>query len=366
MKIGNDVDRFHSIVKGRVRKDLKKFATSDAMTAQVGGKIIRVPLANIDLPRFAFGGRGGGSSMGDGDEGDPMPGQGQSKGKGDKAGEGEGDHDFIEFDRDELADMIIEELELPKLEPKGKGNVSSEKAKYNSINRIGNDGLRSFKRTYKESLKRQISTGMYDPYNPIVIPQRGDFRYKTSTTQPKPEVNAVAIFCIDVSGSMGEDQKSWASKISFWIDAILGKTYKDMDRRYIIHDTKAQEIEEREKFFNLSSGGGTQISSAYKLIADMIEKDYPFSDWNTYIYQFSDSDNFSDQDNNLCGQLLNERILPNCNAVNFGETKSNGGSGDFCRFLESNFANNEKMNIARIASDDDILPTIKSFFAKAQ
>lgn len=364
MKIGNDVDRFHSIVKGKVRKDLKKFATSDAMTAQVGGKVIKVPLASIDLPRFSFGGQGGGSGMGNGEPGDPMgPGKGKP-GQG-EAGEGDGDHMFVEFDRDELVDMIREELQLPDLEPKGKGSASSEKAKWNEVNRVGNDGMRHFKRSYKEALKRQISTGMYNPSNPIVIPQRGDFRYKSSSIQPKPEINAVCLYTIDVSGSMTDEARKRAQKICFWIDLILSRTYKDMESVFIVHDTSAK-IVEREQFFSINSSGGTQISSAYKIIADLLENEFPFSEYNSYVFNFGDGDNFSDGDNQLCGRLLNERILPNCNVVNFGETKTNGGSGDFPRYLEKDFGDNDQVNVATIDNDDDILKCIKAFFNKGQ
>jgi uncharacterized sporulation protein YeaH/YhbH (DUF444 family) len=364
MKIGNDIDRFHSIVKGKVRKDLKKFATSDAMTAQVGGRVIKVPLSSIDLPRFTFGSQGGGSGMGDGDVGDPMPGQGKS-GKGDKAGEGDGDHMFVEFERDELVDMIREELELPDLEPKGKGSTSSEKAKWDQISRVGNDGLKHFKKSYKEALKRQISTGTYNPNNPIVIPQKNDFRYKTSNVQPKPEISAVCLYTIDVSGSMTDEARQRAQKTCFWIDLILGRTYKDMESVFIVHDTSAKVVE-REQFFTINSSGGTQISSAYKIIADLLEKEFPFSEYNSYVFNFGDGDNFSDGDNQLCGKLLTERILPNCNAVNFGETKTNGGSGDFPRYLEKDFGDNDQINIATIGNDDDILGCIKTFFKKGQ
>jgi len=364
MKIGNDVDRFHSIVKGKVRKDLKKFATSDAMTAQVSGKIIKVPLASIDLPRFSFGGQGGGSGMGNGEPGDPMgPGKGKP-GQG-EAGEGDGDHMFVEFDRDELVDMIREELQLPDLEPKGKGSASSEKAKWNEVNRVGNDGMRHFKRSYKEALKRQISTGMYNPSNPIVIPQRGDFRYKSSSIQPKPETSCFIAYILDCSGSMTDEARQRFQKICFWIDLILGKTYKNIESVFIIHDTKASVVE-HDEFFKINSSGGTQISSAYKLVADLLEKEFPFSEYNSYIFAGGDGDNFSDGDNQLCGQLLKDRILPNCNAFNFGETKTNGGSGDFARYLEKDFGDNDQVNIATIGSDDDILPAIKSFFGRGQ
>lgn len=361
IRIDGDVGRFKDIVKGKVRKDLKKFAASEAMTAQVGGKVIKVPLSSIDLPRFAYGDRNGGAGAGDGDEGDPMPGQGKKPGKGNKAGEGDGDHMSIEFDRDEIAQMIIDELELPELQPKGKGTVSSEKTKWNEISRVGNDGLKHYKRSYKEALKRQIATGTYNPSNPTVIPQRGDFRYKTSSSNPVPEINAVCFFTIDVSGSMTDEARNLAKKVCFLIDLVLGKTYKDIESVFIVHDTSAK-IVNRDEFFSINSSGGTQISSAYKLIAGLLQKEFPFSDYNSYVFNFGDGDNFSNDDNNTCAQLLREIIIPNCNAVNFGETKTNFGSGDFARFLEKEFSDNKKVSIATIENNDGILPCIKAFF----
>jgi uncharacterized sporulation protein YeaH/YhbH (DUF444 family) len=364
MKIDSDLSRFKDILRGRVKSDLKRFATSEDMIAQQGGRTIKIPLKSIDLPRFAFGGRGmGGTGQGDEQNGDPF-GQGKGKpGQGDKAGDGTEDHMVAEFTMDELADMIKEELQLPDLEPKGKGSVSSEKAKYNQVGDVG--VIRSYKRTYREALKRSLSSGIYSPNEPIVVPIRKDFRYKISDVQPKPEISAVLFYVLDISGSMSDDIRTRAQKISFWIDAILGKTYKNLTSVFIAHDTKAKICEDKKEFFSITSGGGTMISSAFSLVAQLIEKEFPFSENNVFIYQFSDGDNYDEQDNHLCGSILKEKILPNCNAYNFGETKSNGGSGDFARYLESQFANEHKINLASVASDDDVLSCIKCFFEKA-
>ena len=37
--------------------------------------------------------------------------------------------------------------------------------------------------------------------------------------------------------------------------------------------------------------GGTMISSAYRLAAEIIERDYPSAMWNIYPFHFSDGDN---------------------------------------------------------------------------
>ncbi len=68
----------------------------------------------------------------------------------------------VEVSLDELAAILGDELELPRIEPKGKANIEQQKARYTSIRRSGPESLRHFKRTYMEALRRQISSSTYD------------------------------------------------------------------------------------------------------------------------------------------------------------------------------------------------------------
>src|ERR1017187_9556137 len=291
LKIDSDLSRFKDIVKGKVKSDLKKFISSENLIGQQGGKPVRIPISNIDLPRFTYCGQGG-AGMGPGDVGDPMDGDGQPQsGKG-KAGNEKGEHEFsVEFTPEELAKMLGEELQLPDVDPKGKGKIGSVKNKYNSIHRTGSEGLRHFRRTYKEALKRSISGGNYDPSNPIIIPVKDDKRYKASTVLPKPEVNAVIFYIMDVSGSMGDEQKHIVKSEVYWTDLWLTQQYKGMISRFIIHDTEASEVD-REQFFGTAESGGTSISSGYQLASHLMETEHPFSDWNVYVMHYSDGDNW--------------------------------------------------------------------------
>ena len=79
---------------------------------------------------------------------------------------------------------------------------------------------------------------------------------------------------MDVSGSMGDEQKEIVRIESFWIDAWLRSQYKGLESRYIIHDAVAKEVD-RDTFFRTRESGGTMISSAYKLCAKMIDDDFP-------------------------------------------------------------------------------------------
>jgi len=111
------------------------------------------------------------------------------------------------------------------------------------VRRVGPNSLRHFKRTYKAALKRQIAMGTYNRRSPIVIPHRDDMRYRSWKTEEEPVANAVIIYMMDVSGSMGDEQKEIVRIESFWIDAWLQKQYKGVETRFIIHDAVAREVD---------------------------------------------------------------------------------------------------------------------------
>jgi uncharacterized sporulation protein YeaH/YhbH (DUF444 family) len=56
----------------------------------------------------------------------------------------------------------------------------------------------------------------------------------------KPQSNAVIIYMMDVSGSMGDEQKELVRLEAFWIDAWLRRNYEGIESRYIVHDVNAR------------------------------------------------------------------------------------------------------------------------------
>src|SRR6266496_4888038 len=192
LKIEKDHQRFRQIVKGRIREDLRKFLAKGELIGKEGKHLISIPVRSIDLPHFRYGDNSGGVGAGDGKEGDVI---GQ---KGDGAGPGgtqPGQHLMeVDLSLDELADILAEELKLPRIEPKGKHRLTTIRDKYSSLRRVGPESLRHFKRSFKEALKRQIQVGDYDPENPIIIPQKKDIRYRSWKEVKSPQSNAVIIF----------------------------------------------------------------------------------------------------------------------------------------------------------------------------
>lgn len=367
LKIKQDHSRFREIVRGRIKQNLKKYISKGEMIGRQGRDIISIPVPQIDLPHFTFDHRDtGGVGQGEGDVGDVLQPGNVQPGTGQEAGSDPGEHSLeVDVTFEELAQMLGEVLELPNIEPKGSERIVTERTRYTGINRAGPESLRHFKRTFKQALRRQIMTGNYDAKNPVVVPTRDDRRYRSFKIKEEPQTNAVIIYMMDVSGSMGDEQKEIVRIESFWIDTWLRSQYRGIETRYIIHDAMAKEVE-RDTFFHTRESGGTMISSAYKLCTEMIETDYPVSDYNIYPFHFSDGDNWSADDTRMCLELVDNRILPAVNLFCYGQVESPYGSGQFIKDLRDAFGERDSVITSEIPHKDAIYRSIQDFLGKGR
>lgn len=362
--IKRDHSRFRKIIKGKIRKNLRKYISQGEFLVPKGNGRYSIPLPQIETPRFKYGDRSqGGMGQGEGGPGDPLngkPGQGE-------AGEGEGKKELeVDLSMEELAQILGEELELPNIEPRGKHQIESSKDKYKTIGTHGPNSLRHFKRTYREALKRQIIVGSYNHENPIITPIRGDYRYRAANTTVEYENSAVVIYMMDVSGSMGDEQKEIVRTESFWINLWLKSQYKNIEIRYIIHDATAKEVDENT-FFRTRESGGTLISSAFILCRDIIQSDYNIDEWNIYPFHFSDGDNWSSDDTKLCLELLDNDILPSSNIFCYGQVESRYGSGQFFKDLSAKYGDRaDKVILSKIKNKEGIMDSIKEFLGKGR
>lgn len=366
-RIEQDLHRFRQIVRGAVKKELRKFMSTGELIGKRGKDLVSIPIPQIEIPNFRHETRKlGGVSQGEGDIGTPIGrGGGDEEGTG-EAGSAPGSH-ILEADisLEELAAIMGEELELPNIKQKNQNAIMSEKNRYTSISRTGPESLRHFKHTFRQALKRQIASGTYDPKNPIVIPVKEDRRYRSWKVVAKPETNAVIIYLMDVSGSMGDEQKEVVRIESFWIDTWLQRQYKGLKTRYVIHDAAAKEVDE-DTFFHTRESGGTRISSAYQLCRSIIEKEHPPSEWNIYVFHFSDGDNWGGGDTDLCLDMLRNDILPSVNLFCYGQVASPYGSGAFINDLSKNFDGVDNLILSEINSKDEIYKSIKEFLGKGK
>jgi uncharacterized sporulation protein YeaH/YhbH (DUF444 family) len=361
-KIEKDLQRFRKIVRGRVKSNLSKYIGRGEMIGKKGNDLVSIPMPSINPPQFRFGQKGsGGVGVGDGKPGQPLTQPQDGEGEA-QAGDSPGGHILeVELTMEELAEILGEELALPRIEPRGKKNIVSVKDRYSSIRNVGPESLRHYKRTYKQALKRQISAGVYDPTKPVVIPEREDKRYRSWKEFPKPEAVACVIYMMDVSGSMTDEQKEIVRIESFWIDTWIKAHYKGVDRVYIIHDAAAHEVDEHT-FYHTRESGGTKISTAYDLANKVIDARYPPSEWNVYAFHFSDGDNWGD-DNPKCLSLLKEQLLPKLNLFGYGQVESPYGSGEFMETIDALVDEFENVVASRIPDREAILGSIKEFLS---
>lgn len=111
------------------------------------------------------------------------------------------------------------------------------------------------------------------------------------------------MFCLmDVSGSMDQSTKDMAKRFYILLYLFLSRTYKNVEVVYIRHHTQAKEVDEHEFFYSQETGG-TIVSSALKLMDEVVKERYNPAQWNIYAAQASDGDNWAD-DSPLCHEIL--------------------------------------------------------------
>lgn len=354
-RIQSDLNRFRQIVRGRVREELRKHLGQQELFGRKGGNVVSIPIPHLELPHFVHD-PGGGKGVG----------QGDGEGEGRQAGNQAGQHLLeAEFTIEELAQMLGEALELPRIRPRGRDETDSEAGRYTGVSTVGPESLRHFKRSYRHALRRMISTGAYDPQQPSIVLERADKRYRVRKPKHQPTANAVIVYVMDVSGSMGADQKELVRITSFWLDAWISSHYHGVRNVYIVHDAAAKEVD-RETFFRVRESGGTVISSAYEMCVRILGERFPVEDWNLYLFHFTDGENYSRQDTEKCMQLLDKRLLPALNLFGYGQVESYGTSGDFYEAVQRHFKSEPRVATAHIPNRDSVVECIKTFLGKGR
>ena len=148
-KIEKDHARFREIIRGHVRKGLRKYITQGEMIGRQGKYVVSIPLPQLRLPTFRYGKNDkSGVGQGDGDVGTPVGASDEpGSGKG-GAGDSPGQHILeVDLTLEELAQIMGEELALPRIKPKDRSTLMAEHERYTGIARVGPESLRHFKRT---------------------------------------------------------------------------------------------------------------------------------------------------------------------------------------------------------------------------
>lgn len=369
-----DSARHKEKVKEAIKDNLRNIISEENIITSHKGKKIKIPMKYLDMWRFKFGNNRSADDrqVGQGDykPGDVIAKDGGKKGQGDKAGQEAGEDVYEEeVDLDEVIEMMLEDLELPFLEQKEKQvEVETEETVFQDIAERGLPANIDKRRTIMENMKRNAAKGKVRIKG--IAPS--DLRYKVWENVVEKHSNAAVFLLMDRSGSMTEGKKYIVKSFFWWMTRFIEKKYSNVELIFIAHDTQAREVEE-ENFFKISQSGGTMCSSAFKLAKEIIDDRFPTSIWNNYVFEFSDGDNWG-EDDNRCITLVKE-LLEVCQAVGYGEVHYNdwfynwaGSSGGYKdsklqhTFLKDpDLAENKRFMTATIKSKEDVYDCLRQF-----
>ena len=188
-----------------------------------------------------------------------------------------------------------------------------------------------------------------------------DLRYSNRIKVPKPTTQAVMFCIMDVSGSMDESRKDTAKRFFILLYLFLKRAYDKIEVVFIRHHTAAAEVDENE-FFHSRESGGTVVSSALHLLQKIISERYGSGEWNSYVAQASDGDNW-DNDSVLCKQLLINTIMPAVQYYTYVEITDGPQQNLWEQYAEvgdhhPNFA------MQKIVTPADIYPVFRELFKK--
>jgi sporulation protein YhbH len=361
-----DAARHRQKIREAIRANLPDIIGEEAIITRQGKQVLRVPVRGLKSYHFVHGeGLAGGFGSGKGKKGNVI-GQRSKEGRPGQAGDQPGE-DYLETEilLEELVEMMLQDLGLPNLQKKEAREVEVPRGwKYKSVEKSGIrprlDKLRSFKEAIKRTeiligeLMRQTGCPEPDcrealeaargslPGALAILRQEGrepcreeppassrrvfldspDLRYRTVEPDMEAQSNAVVLAMMDVSGSMGTQQKYLARSFFFWMVSFLRTLYRKVEIRFIAHTTEAKLVDEPE-FFHKGESGGTYCHSAYDLACRLVASEYPTSRWNVYPFHFSDGEDWAvDRTVQAVRALLDLGVA----ALGYGEIQSDYSS----------------------------------------
>jgi Uncharacterized conserved protein len=191
--------------------------------------------------------------------------------------------------------------------------------------------------------------------------RKDDERYRQPEIEETRQKNVVVVNIRDVSGSMRETKRELVERTFTPLDWYLTGTYDNAEFVYIAHDAEAWEVE-REDFFGIRSGGGTRISSAYELAKEILEDEYPWSEWNRYVFAAGDSENAANDTTQNVVPLM-ESIPANQHA--YVETQPGGTAinATHAEEVDRAFGENGDVVVVSVTGPEDVTGAIESILS---
>ena len=399
--------RFLRRYKSQIKQSIAEAINKRSVTDVDSGESVSIPNADINEPMFHQGRGGlrhrvhpGNDHFVQNDRIErPQGGGGGGSGQGDASQDGEGEEEFsFQISKDEYLDLLFEDLALPNLKKNQHKQLTEFKTHRSGYTSNGVPANISVVRSLQNSLARRtaMTAGkkrelreLESTLSEVEISEPAqlleeerlrkeiaelrakiaktpfidtfDLRYRNYERRAEPSSQAVMFCLMDVSGSMDQATKDMAKRFYILLYLFLSRTYKNVDVVYIRHHTQAKEVDEQEFFYSQETGG-TIVSSALKLMDEVIQERYDPAQWNIYAAQASDGDNWAD-DSPLCHQLLAQKILPMVRYYSYIEITRRAHQTLWREYevLQQKFGN---FAMQHIREQEDIYPVFRELFHK--
>lgn len=399
-------ERFLRRFKAQIKEAVSRAVKGRSITDIESGEKVSIPVKDISEPVFHHGQGGVREQVHPGNEefirGDRIarPQGGGGGGGGGKASQdGEGEDDFVfELSREEFLNVFFDDLALPNLVKTQLMGVEELKQVRAGYTNDGTPANISIVRSLRGALARRVAMAaptlarlgeaeedldallesddestqevreqrkrihlLREKLGSIPFIDPFDLRYNNRIQQPKPTSQAVMFCIMDVSGSMDEQKKDMAKRFFILLYLFLQRNYDKIEVVFIRHHTSAVEVNE-EDFFHSRESGGTVVSSALNLMADIVKKRYSSSEWNIYAAQASDGDNW-DSDSANCGRIMEEQLLPYCQYFAYIEITEGEPQNLWYEYLKVK-ERQRHFAMQKIRSASDIYPVFRELFKR--
>jgi len=396
----------------RYRKHIKEAVTESvngrSITDMNRGEQISIPTRNTHEPSISHGPGGkqhrvfpGNKEFITGDELEkPEGGGGGGAGSGNASNSGEGEDEFSFYiTKDEFLNYLFDDLALPNMMKKTLSQSKEFKTRRAGFVSEGTPNNLSVVRSLRNAHARRIgmTVGKRKKLKELNLalaelnPQENDLRpevlalkeeiealqaklktvpflddidlrYRSQVKVPMPSSKAVMFCLMDVSGSMTQDIKDIAKRFYILLYLFLQKNYDQIELVFIRHHTSAKEVDEQDFFYSRETGG-TIVSSALKLMYDIVQERYSSAEWNIYAAQASDGDNWDD-DSPLCSDILESKLLPLVQYFAYIEITPNQHQALWEAYTSLQKNNPSEFAMAQIRQASDIFPVFRELFAK--
>jgi uncharacterized sporulation protein YeaH/YhbH (DUF444 family) len=301
---------------------------------------------------------GGAGGSGDGEEGEVIgeqpvrPQEGEGEGTG--PGGGDGENHEMESNAYDLGKILTEQFSLPNLQNKGKKR-SLTRYTYDLTDRNRGFGqLLDKKATLRQIVETNIALGRVeaaseiDPTGFLIAPR--DKVYRILSKEKDFESQAMIFFLRDYSGSMsGKPTDVVVSQHVMIYSWILYQYAGQVESRFILHDTEAKEVPDFYTYYNSRVAGGTKVSSAFKMVNEIVAKENLAQDYNIYVFHGTDGDDWDTEGKECLPEI--EKMLGYVNRLGVTIAENSygpSGESEVEKYLKGSDLLEKKKNLIRL------------------